>query len=274
MGSLIQFFFNSPMVRPLLRPILRPLMRIAVGLIAIPIFRFFLKRVIRLQELDAELEKDLEQWFQGSLILLAATANMEEALFAGWAPANLHGDGDAAWVFMGFRILVAISVIDFMPDQELFAIIHPGPPKLKLSRKYGYFREIKEKFRDICRGYLCKHLNQSSPVFAILAAIATGWLGWVFYGIAIAQYLIIGLVTSRDKALDLLSEFDRQVALRRREIIEEFELTGQADTSKTPGMDSPAPDTPHAMPSPATNIQNSSTEPGNVAIRSQDGYES
>ncbi|MCH7685828.1 MAG: hypothetical protein IH899_03965 [Planctomycetes bacterium] len=189
-------------------------------------------------------------------------------------PSNLHGEGEFAWVFMGFRIMLAIGVIDFMPDQELFAIIHPGPPKLKLSRKYGYFREIKEKFRDICRGYLCKHLNQSSPVFAILAAIADGWVGWFCYGVAIVQYLIIGLVTSRDKALDVLSEFDRQVALRRREIIDEFDLAPQAETSKTTGTDSPAQDPAHTQPAPSTNIQSAPTAPGNVAIRSKDGYES
>ena len=49
-------------------------------------------------------------------------------------------------------------------------------------------------------------------------------VGWVCYLLAITQYLIIGLVTSRDRAMDVLSEFDRAVAQRRREIIEEFEL--------------------------------------------------
>ena len=43
---------------------------------------------------------------------------------------------------------------------------------------------------------------------------------------AITQYLIIGLVTSRDRALDVLSEFDRAVAKRRNELIEEFKLEG------------------------------------------------
>jgi hypothetical protein len=41
--------------------------------------------------------------------------------------------------------------------------------------------------------------------------------------VAITQYLIIGLVTSRDKALDVLNEFDRHVAIRRRELVEEFQ---------------------------------------------------
>ena len=53
------------------------------------------------------------------------------------------------------------------------------------------------------------------------------WLvGWVCYLMAITQYLIIGLVTSRDRALDVLSEFDRAVAERRQELIEEFKLQG------------------------------------------------
>jgi hypothetical protein len=67
---------------------------------------------------------------------------------------------------------------------------------------------------------------------------------------AITQYLIIGLVTSRDRALDVLSEFDRAVAKRRNELIEEFKLEGNlpadfdpnapiASTKKTSG-NSPA----------------------------------
>ncbi|MBA3315665.1 MAG: hypothetical protein H0T47_20565 [Planctomycetaceae bacterium] len=31
-------------------------------------------------------------------------------------------------------------------------------------------------------------------------------------------------MTSRDKALDALSEFDRQVAIRRQELIDEFDV--------------------------------------------------
>lgn len=247
-------------------------MRFLVGLVAIRLFRVFLKKVVRLQDMDAELEKDLEQWFQGSLILLVATANMEHLLF-NWVPPTLQSGGDAEWISMGFRIMLAIGVVDFMPDQELFAIIHPGPPKLKLSREYGIFREIREKFRTICRGYLCKHLNQSSPVFAILAAIATGWVGWLCYGIAILQYLIIGLVTSRDKALDVLNEFDRQVAIRRRELIEEFELSDRPASPESV-VAPPAESTDGKQPPPSPNIGSTQTDTDNVAIRSKGGYES
>ena len=59
------------------------------------------------------------------------------------------------------------------------------------------------------------------------------WLvGWVCYLLAITQYLIIGLVTSRDRAMDVLSEFDRAVAERRQELIEEFQIDGDDGESE------------------------------------------
>lgn len=222
MGGLINY---------LVKPLLKPLTRFIVGLIAIPIFHLILNKLLRVQDIDPELEKDLEQWFRGSLLLLVATLNMEAALFA-WVPElfdrvtpSLQGIEEI--VLTGFRILLAISVIESMPDQELFSIIHPGPPKLTLSKKYGIFRELREKWRAILKGVICQHINRSSPVFAILSAIIPDMIGWICYGIAITQYLIIGLVTSRDRALDVLSEFDRQVTRRRRELIEEFDLSDQ-----------------------------------------------
>lgn len=221
LGTIVGGFFRILFANPYFRNLLKPLTRFFVGLIAIPIFHLILKKVVRVQDIDEELEKDLEEWFRGSLLLLAATANMEAALF-GWVPMSLQGT--EGWVLMGFRIMLAIGVIEAMPDQELFSIIHPGPPPLKMSKKYGIFRELKEKWWAILKGIVCQHINRSSPVFAILAAIAVDTVGWVCYGVAITQYLIIGLVTSRDRALDVLSEFDRQVTIRRREIIEEFDL--------------------------------------------------
>lgn len=269
MGSL----FRALMRAPLLRSVLRPITRVLIGAIAIPIFRFILRHVFRLQEMDEELEKDLEEWFRGSLLLLAATANMEHLLF-GWA---MQWD----WFTIGLRLLLAIGVVEAMPDQELFAVIHPGPPKLKTGR--GMFRDAWQKKWDILRGVVCQHLNRSSPVLAIMAAIfgaqvsaahfdkmeaelATelrrsfvtrmskeeaaqqaktqaraqveiaeqrAWeqftVGWVCYGLAISQYLIMGLVTSRDRAMDVLSEFDRAVAQRRRELVEEFDLEDRVD---------------------------------------------
>jgi hypothetical protein len=189
------------------------------------------------------MEKDLEQWFRGSLVLLAATANMENALFSWMFDrvefVDLRGDED--WIMMGFRLMMAIAAIESMPDQELFAIIHPGPPKMKFGKKNGYWREFRKNFRPLCRGLICQHINRASPVFAILAAIAPGRIGWICYIVAIIQYLIIGLVTSRDKALDVLNEFDRHVAIRRRELVQEFqgEEPSEANT-KTRRVDEPS----------------------------------
>ncbi len=208
----------------LLKPLLKPITRLFVGLIAIPIFRLFLRKGMRMERLDRELERDLEQWFRCSLLLFVASANMEHTLF-GWVPPNLHGqDG---WIVMLLRVMLAISVIEGMPDQQLFAIIHPGPPKLKFGR--GFFGRAWDARRDIARGLICQHLNRSSPVFAIMAAIFGGepgttaaTVGWVCFALAIAQYMIIGLVTSRDKAIDVIAAFDRRVAERREDLVEEF----------------------------------------------------
>ena len=89
------------------------------------------------------------------------------------------------------------------------------------------WRQLRENAWPVTRGLLCQHLNRTSPAFAILAAIAPGVIGWFCYGMAITQYLIIGLVTSRDKALDVLSKFDRQVAIRRRELVKEFNISDE-----------------------------------------------
>lgn len=291
---------------PLFKSVLRPITRVLVGLIAIPIFRFIMRKVFRLQDLDDELEKDLEQWFRGALLLLAATANMEHLLF-GWVE-RLDWMDRMDWLTMGLRLMLAISVIEAMPDQELFAVIHPGPPKIKPGRSaLRTFWRMKWQF---LKGFVCQHLNRSSPVLAMMAAIvgaqlltlsdsdrlkidsvnlavsaytqqigsftpmqvplAVGahyvqshgeqikltevsqlnsdirrhqerWIvGWCCYLLAITQYLIIGLVTSRDRALDVLSEFDRAVAERRRELIEEFQIEG-VETKVGPAV-SAAPD--------------------------------
>jgi hypothetical protein len=274
MGSLFQILMG--------RQVLRPVTRVVVGLIAIPLFRLFLRRIVKLQELNDELEKDLEQWFRGSLILLVATANMEQPIFGYFEqylaptqvvsePSAKEGTGtadpstveddfpsiqasgqtrDYRWILLGLRIMMAIGVIQAMPDQELFAVIHPGPPRLAFTRKKPFFLQMRAQFRPFCKGFVCKHLNQSSPVFAILAAIADGWVGWLCYFMAISQYLIIGLVTSRDRAYDVLSVFDEQVAKRRRELIEEFDLEKAEEAHGSEG-DAPAPVASPALNAPA-----------------------
>jgi len=300
LGSLFRILMDLP----LFRSILRPISRVLVGMIAIPIFRFIVRRIFRLQDLDQELEKDLEEWFRGALLLLAATANMEHLLF-GWMQ-KVDWLDRADWLTLGLRLMLAISVIEVMPDQELFAVLHPGPPRLEKGK--GKLLQFWRKKWAFLKGILCRHLNRSSPVLAMMCAIVGAqipapvdstqtplsrealvcwncglqcastsplhravllnslqsvvpelkresdalaryrerWLvGWVCYLMAITQYLIIGLITSRDRALDVLSEFDRAVARRRKELIEEFKLEGNLpedfDEKKSVPQRSPVP---------------------------------
>lgn len=330
--DLFRILMGVPIFQSVLRPVLRPLSRLALGLIAIPLFRFLLRRIFRVQELDQELEKDLQEWFRASLLLLAATANMEHVLF-GWLT-RVDWLDRADWLTMGLRLLMVIGVIQTMPDQELFAVLHPGPPKFEKGR--NLIAQLREKRWLLIKGHLCRHMNRSSPVLAMMCAIVgaqmprmpeesvaviyqkevllhqsvISWacsqtigtvtpvraaaaalvedrtrvnltelnrtfvesnsavsqnyaelgiylyrdsqyrrdrerwaVGWVCYLMAIIQYLIIGLVTSRDKAMNVLSEFDRAVEVRRRELIEEFHLgdrtTGRPAESLMPSADAP-----------------------------------
>ncbi len=208
----------------ILRPLLKPLTRILVGLIAIPLFRLVVRRGMRMAQVEEELEKDLEGWFRAALILLVATANMEHLLF-GWVPLDL--DGDQGWIGGFFRLLLVIGVIELMPDQAVFAVIHSGPLNLPMGK--GCLRKIWVNRVRWIKKFFCVHLNRSSPVLAMMAAIfggdagtTEGTVGWVCYFVAITQYLIIALITSTDKAGDLLGNFDRAVAEHREELIEEF----------------------------------------------------
>ena len=74
-------FFRFILDASLLRPILRPITRLIVSMVAVPLFRSLTRRVLRVETLDAELEKDLEQWFRGAILLLLATQNMESTIF-------------------------------------------------------------------------------------------------------------------------------------------------------------------------------------------------
>lgn len=207
--DLIQFLMPSKIVMPVLKPVVR----LILGLVVVPIFRIFLHRVVR-KELDAELEKDISQWLRGSLLLLIATKNME-SLFFGWVPLELREDKD--WLILAGRLLLAIGVVEAMPDQSLFSIIHPGPQPLKI-RKGLFWQDVQSQFAPTCRGIFNQHLIRSSAVFVILAVIKDGVFGWICYGLAITNYLIIGLMASRDKALDVLSKFDAAVREQRREL--------------------------------------------------------
>lgn len=244
--------FRILMDLSLLKPIMRPITRLFVGFIAVPLFRLFTRKVLRVQTLDKELDKDLEQWFRGAILLLIATQNMESLLFP-WvkpivqarlakysetkpaevsalhqSPIEVDHQGDAGWVFLGMRVMLAIGVVQMMPDQELFAVIHHGPPKFQWAKGQKIWGQIRTQAWPFLKGHLCVHLNRSSPVFAILAAIAPGTPGWICYAMALIQYLIIGLVTSRDKAMDVLHIFDKTVQLRREELLKEFALADDA----------------------------------------------
>ncbi len=212
MLHLLQFLLPNRLIGP----ILKPLTRFFLGFIAIPIFRLLVRKVARVQEINDELEKDLEQWFRGALLLLVATDNMESALFD-WVP----GGARLSPYLMAGRLLLAIGVIEGMPDQSLFALIHPGPQKPKIE-KGQVLRSLMRYIPQFLKGIVCQHLNRSSPVFAILSVLQPGEVGWICYGLAISQYLLIGLVTSKDKALDVLSQFDAAVARQRQDIESEL----------------------------------------------------
>jgi hypothetical protein len=207
------------MIRNLIITALRPVLRLVSGLIAIPIFRFLLRRVFRVQATDAELERDLENWFRGAVIMLAATANMEQFLFE-WVPGK-------DWVTLVLRLLLAVGVIESMPDEDVFSILHRGPPKLRLTRVSGWVEAWRRR-REVLRGIGILHLRRSSPVFVIMAVVfgdepgtRTGlWsVGWWCYGLAVTQYLIIALITQRDRITGLLEAFDREATSIRQDII-------------------------------------------------------
>lgn len=202
------------------KPVLRPLFRVLTGALAIPAFRFVMRRLLRRSDLSKEMERDLEMWFRGAVILLAATANLEDFLF-GWLPWHKSED---PWLTMLLRLLLAVGVIESMPDQDVFGILHHGPPKADLLSRNGW-REIWRRKREFLRGFGVLHLKRSSPVFVIMTVIfgnAPGTrefvVGWAFYGLAILQYLIIGLVTERDRIIGLLQQFDRSAGELRDEI--------------------------------------------------------
>ena len=217
MFDLIQLLMPAKLLGFLIKPVVR----LVLGFTAVPLFKVFLHRVVRKKDLDAELEKDISQWVLGALLLLVATANME-SLFFGWVSPEFRED--KVWI-VALRLLLAIGVIEKMPDQALFSIIHPGPPKLKIERG-RIIGSLIDYIGPFLKGLLCQHFNRSSPVLAILTVFLRGPVGWICYGLAITNYLIIGLVSSRDKALNVLQQFDQVVAERREELKEELIADG------------------------------------------------
>lgn len=232
----------------LLSPIVRPCTRLFVSLLAVPAFRSVRRNFTHSTERDEELEKDLEQWTRGAILLFVATHNFEHWLqgFIGvvvnewmkyetkidWVLTFTNNADGNIWLAAG-RLMVAIGVVESMPDQQLFSLIHPGLRSLPFDRKWGIVQNLKLVWRPFLKGLACHHLSRSSPVFAILAVLFGGTTGWVCYVLAIVQYLIIGLVTSRDRALDVLSAFDRQIEIQRNKLIQEFHITAKAVTDPT-----------------------------------------
>lgn len=205
MNAQVPPFFASLFGQFLYKPVLRPAVRIVSGLVAIPVFRFLLKRVLRVKTNDAELERDLELWFRGAILLLAATANLEDSLF-GWTQWHQNSE---PWLTMLLRLLLAVGVIETMPDEDLFALVHRGPPQLRWGRR-GLQQAWHQRWAFL-KGIGVLHLKRSSPVFVIMCVVFGGaapsmeWrVGWWCYGLALAQYLAIALITDHTRAAPLL----------------------------------------------------------------------
>ena len=230
MGNLVYWLFNLPGVRLITKPFTRMLLK----LIAIPLFRFLLKYLLRVDVISRELEKDLSQWFRASVLLLFATHNMEEFLFQ-TSTRDFKHEKTIDAVLFGMRLFLAIGCIEGMPDQELFRFIHTGPPKLKAKKFRAILEELRQTWHAWLWGVASIHLSRSSPVFAIITVFQVGPAGWVCYGLAVTQYLMIGLATSRDKAIDVLTSFDVEVATRRAELLSELQTDEPVSaTTETP----------------------------------------
>src|SRR4051812_22254520 len=93
-----------------------PLVRMIVRVIAAPTLRYCFKHASLHERLDAELEKDLAEWFRGSLLLLLVTANVETRFWHKLVPFQQQLDKHE-WLGVGLRIMLAIAVVQLMPDQ-------------------------------------------------------------------------------------------------------------------------------------------------------------
>lgn len=214
------------------KPVLRPILRLISGLVAIPLFRFLLKRIFKVKANDAEMERDLEMWFRGAVLLLAATKNFEDFVFRCLSWETEH---HIVWQTMLPRLLLAVGVIESMPDEDVFSILHRGPPKLKLTTRAG-LADAWHRRGEVLRGLAILHLRRSSPVFVILAVVFGNdpgrpefVVGWWCYSFAVAQYLIIAFITQRGRIAGLLESFDRKASALRHEIV-----TGKASAAPRP----------------------------------------
>lgn len=218
-----------------LNQLLRPISRVIAGVLAVKICRFVMKRIGRVQMVDAEFERDIEHWFRASLVLLVASANVEWLLFNQSMDLESHW----AWLILAFRLLIVAGVIEAMPDQEIFAILHRGPPQVPFGK--GFWQRWWAARWQIWRGVFNQHIKRSSPVFAFLAGIFGGppggdaWLvGWLCYALSIGQFLYIALITTRDKAREALAQFDAQVSEIRQALSHEGDVPQQEEEPQNP----------------------------------------
>lgn len=225
----------------LYKPVLGPVIRLVSGLVAIPVFRFLLRNVFRLQTTDAELERDLEHWFRGAILLLAATANLEDFLF-GWTQWHQNSE---PWLTMMLRLFLAVGVIETMPDEDLFSLMHQGPPKWAFRR--GVLARLRREPMTLVKGLAVLHLKRSSPVLVIMCVVFGGawgsvhWIvGWWCYGLAITQYLIIALVTDRSLASAFLANLHPESLSDPAGLMRE--AAGAGGTFAGDDDDSPLPD--------------------------------
>ena len=105
--------------KSILAPLTRPVARLVIGMLVIPLFRAARVRLFRNVAISGELEKDLEQWLRASLVLMFASKNVEVWL-SSWLLFKFDVSLDHWYVLAG-RLLLAIGVVESMPDQQLFS---------------------------------------------------------------------------------------------------------------------------------------------------------
>ena len=70
-----------------------------------------------------------------------------------------------------------------------------------------------------------------SAIFGGVPDAPGATIGWICYVLAIVQYLIIALITSTDKAGDLLEKYDKAIDKQRENLVDEFT---EEDESEAP----------------------------------------